>query len=60
MYHCSFKIGTQHWNFILCLHGNEDNVKKSYLRADLAVRRIRIKPIVEDFLKSLRVIFLYE
>ena len=60
MCHHSLQMGTQHWHSILCLRGNEDNVKKLYCRAEIAVRRIRRKPIVEDFLKILHLIYAEE
>ena len=44
---------TQHRHSILCLRGNEDNVKKPYRRVEIAVRIIRRKPIVEYLLKLL-------
>ena len=57
MCHRSLQMGTQHWHLILCLLGNEDNVRNPYRRAELAVARIRRRPISEDFIKSLHVIF---
>ena len=37
-----------------------NTMKNPYLRTNLAVRRIRRKPKVEDFLNFLHVIFAYE
>ena len=50
-------MGTKHWYLIICLRGNKDNVKNTYRCADLDVRIIIRKPIVEDLFKNLHVIF---
>ena len=52
MWHFSFQI--------LCLRGNKDNVKNPYRRVELSFIRNRMKPMVEDFLKIIHVIFAYE
>ena len=60
MCHRSLQMGTQHWNFMLFLCGNEKNVKKFHCCVELAVKINRRKPIVEYSLKNIYVIFKYE
>ena len=57
MCHRSLQMGTQHWHSILGLPGNEDKVSNPYRRAELAVARMKRRPLSEDFVKSLHIIF---
>ena len=53
----SLHMVTHHWNSILCLRSYEDNVKNLHRCAEISVRRIIRKPIVEDLLENIYVIF---